>query len=145
MHVVILHEPEAAHSGPGTVLTLPAGVCKLTEVGLRNWYVCEFFIPVLSYTMSKNNSIISLDFPILIWKQKEHAVKQVPMQRHNLRNVKGSVCTVPHRLDGCGLSRLLLKVIAHLQLLRGTCSSPGFHPYSRVILLPSDRWEMWIP
>lgn len=141
----MLHEPAAAHSGPGTVLALRAGVCELTEVSLRNWYFCEFFIPILSYTMSKNNSIISLGFPILICRWKEHAVKQIPGQRHNLRNVKGPVCTVPHCLDGCGLSCLLLKVNAHLLLLRGTSSSPGFHPYGRAILLPSDRWEMWIP
>lgn len=64
MHALILHEPAAAHSGPGTVLALRAGVCELTDVSLRNWYFCEFFIPILSYTMSKNNSIISLGFPI---------------------------------------------------------------------------------
>lgn len=145
LQALILHEPAAAHSGPGTVLALHAGVCELTEFGLRNWYFREFFIPVLFYMISKNNSIISLDFPILICRQKENAVKQVPMQRHNLRNIKPPVCPVPHCLDGCGLSRLLLKVNVHLLLLRGTCSSPGFHCYGRAILLPGDRWEMWIP
>lgn len=82
---------------------------------------------------------------LLICRWKEHAVKQIPGQRHNVRNVKGPVCTVPHCLDGCGLSWLLLKVNAHLLLLRGTSSSPGFHPYGRAILLPGDRWKMWIP
>lgn len=107
---LILCEPLAVCSGPGIVLALHAGRCEMTEAGLRNRYFWEFCIPVLSYTMSKNNSIISLDFPVLICRRKEHAVKQVLMQRHNLRNDKGPVCTVLGCWYGCGLSWLLLKV-----------------------------------
>jgi len=77
---VILHEPGAAHSGPGTVFALHTGACEMTEAGLRNQYFWEVFIPVLPYAISKNNSIVSLVFPILICRQKEHAVKQVPVQ-----------------------------------------------------------------
>lgn len=107
---LILCEPLAVCSGPGIVLALHAGRCEMTEAGLRNRYFWEFCIPVLSYTMSKNNSIISLHFPVLICRRKEHAVKQVLMQRHNLRNAKGPVCTVLGCWYGCGLSWLLLKV-----------------------------------
>lgn len=132
-----------ASSGLGIVLVLCAGECQMIEAGLSNWYFCEFFIPILSYTMFKNNIVISPHFPILKCRQKEHTGNWVCMQRHNMRNIKGPVCTVPDCLCDCGLLWLLLKVCFHLLLLRHTCSSSGFHPYARATMLPRDRWEIW--
>lgn len=65
-----------------------------------------------------------------------HAVKWILVQRHNLRNIDALhlTSTVPHCMYGFGLSWLLLKADAHLQLLRATHCSPRSHPCVRALL-----------
>lgn len=72
-------------------------------------------------------------FPLLTWG---HAVKWILVQRHNLRNIDGlyRTSTVPHCTYGFGLSWLLLKADAHLQLLRATHCSPRSHSCVRALL-----------
>lgn len=81
MYTPILHGPVVAHLGPGPVLAFHLGMYELTGAGVRKiwyslWYICEFFVPILSYMMAKHNSITSLDFPILTWGQGDMQLRK---------------------------------------------------------------------